>query len=321
MKKNCIANKTLKPGEMDIDDLKYEINSILHPERDEEDSLHWNAPHRRLLSVHGLDTSYFCDPSDLTGNMAFERLLDDESDILHETLNSASVPHSLFAAAYQLFGDSLIEYNGRKRRWDAYRFYPPILMTVWAAFEAWVRIASKILVAAVPTLPRAIRDALLEIREIVEKKGQIKEKPDRKPVLERYWLLLKYGCDLEYDRSSAIWQAGDSIRTVRDSFVHYDVTGAPSLTAVEVWKHMEAVLLLFIEPSTKLRRTLFGPQFDLYSTLAGLMPLISNFEERPLHKGWPKHARLFYCPFNRVDDTRYPPRGSVRNRKRSTQKA
>jgi hypothetical protein len=79
---------------MDIADLKYEINSILHPERDEENSLTWNAPHPRLSSVHGLDTSYFRDPFDLGGDREFDRLLDDKSDSLHETLQSSSVPFS-----------------------------------------------------------------------------------------------------------------------------------------------------------------------------------------------------------------------------------
>jgi hypothetical protein len=304
---------------MDLPDLKVEVNSILRPDRAEEDSLPWAAPHRRLSSVHGLDTSYFRDPFDLKGDGAFERLLDDESDQLHDTLQSASVPMSLFTAAVQLFGDSLIEYHGRKKRWDVYRFYPPILMTAWAAFEAWVRISSEILVAVVPKLPRAVTDALLERREIVDDSGKVKIKRDSKPVLTRYWLLLKYGCNLNYDRSSAIWQAGDRIRTVRDSLVHYDVRGAPSLTASELWKHMEAVLLLSIEPSTKLGRTLFRPQFDLYATLAGLQPLITEFEERPFHKGWPKDAAIFDCPFDVADETKYRPRWSFRNSKGTKQ--
>ena len=308
-----------KGERMDLADLKHEINSVLRPERDEESSLCWDMPHSRLSSIHGLDTSYFRDPLDLSGDMAFERLLEDKSDPLHDTLQSISVPASLFMAALQLFGDSLIEYHERKQRWGVYRFYPPILMSVWSAFEAWVRISSKILVAVVPTLPRAIRDSLLEIRESVEQNGRIIEKPDRKPVLDRYWLLLKYGCDFEYDRSSARWQAVNKMRRVRDTFVHYDVTGAPSLAASEMWGYIEAILLLLIEPSTRLRRTLFRPQFELYSTLAELHPLISKFEERPVHKRWPKRVTIFDCPFNGADNTSYPSRCGTGTSKGTTQ--
>ena len=312
-----------KGERMDLADLKHEINSVLRPERDEESSLCWDMPHSRLSSIHGLDTSYFRGPFDLDGDQAFKRLVDDNADPLHDTLQSITVPASLFTAALQLFGDSVIEYHDRTRRWDVYRFYPPILMTVWSAFESWVRISSKILVALVPTLPSDIRNSLLEIR-FVEKNGKIEEKSKWRPVFKRYCLLLKYGCDLEYscdpedDYTSPIGEAGDRMRLVRDSFVHYDASTAPSLTALEVWKHMEAMLLLLIEPSTKLRRTLFGPQFDLYSTLAGLQPFIPEFEERPLHKGWSKRATIFDCPFNGADDTRYPPRWSAGSSKGTT---
>jgi hypothetical protein len=192
-------------------------------------------------------------------------------------------------------------------------------MTVWAAFEAWVRIYSKIFVAVAPNLPPAVVDALLETRAVVDDSGKVKDKRDSKPVLTRYWLLLKYGCNLQCDRQSVAWQAANRMRTVRNSLVHYDVPEAPSLTASEVWNHMETILLLFIEPSTKLGRTLFYSQFDLYSTLAGLLPLIYEFKERPFHKGWPKKAKIFYCPFYAPDATRYPPRYSAGKTKRAPQ--
>ena len=70
------------------------------------------------------------------------------------------------------------------------------------------------------------------------------------------------------------------VATVRDSLVHYDVLQAPSLTAFEVWNHMEAVMLLFIAPSTLARRTLFHHQFGYHYMLVELHSLISEFEER-----------------------------------------
>ncbi len=302
-----------KAEEMNLAVLKSEIDLVLHPERDDEGGMCGDMPHPHLSSIHGLDTSYFRDPLDLSGDRAFERLLEDQSDPLHNTLQSLTVPASLFTAALQLFGDSLIEYHERKQRWDVYRFYPPILMTAWSAFEAWVRISSEILVAVVPSLPRAIRDSLLETRAVVERDGKIRNQPDRRPVLQRYWLLLKYGCNFEYDRGSATWQKGESVRETRDSLVHYDVPEAPSLAASKMWEHLEALLLLLIAPSTTARRTLFHPQFELYATLVGLQPLISEFEERPFHKGWPKRATVFDCPFNGADDIKYPPRWNAGN--------
>jgi hypothetical protein len=293
---------------MDIEDLKCEVDSILHPEADEDDRLLWVSPHPRLASVHKLDTSYFLGPHDPKGDSMFTRLLNDESDPLHKTLESASVPLSLFTAGLQLFGDSLVEYHVRKKRWDVYRFYPSILMTVWAAFESWVRISSEVLVAVVPTLPTVIKHALLEKREIIDDSGKFRTRRDFKPVLMRYWLVLKYGCNLEWERGSEMWQTAERAREVRDSLVHYNIQGAPALTSSEIWCHMEAVLMLFIGPSAKIRRTIFGPQYDLYSTLAALQPLITQFEERPFHKGWPKDATFFDCPFDGVDDSKYPRR-------------
>ena len=293
---------------MHVDDLKYEVESILHPEPDEDGQTLCAPPHPHLSSVHGLDTSYFRGPFDLNGDGVFERLLHDASDPLHDTLQSITVPFSLLTVSFQLFGDSLIEYHERQCRWDIYRFYPSILMTAWSAFEAWLRISSEIFVAVVPTLPRAVRDALLEVRQVVGKNGQIEEWADRKPVLERYWLLLKYGCNLEFDRGSRVWQAGVDLVTVRDALVHYNVSKSPSLMASQVWGHLEAVMLLFVAPSTLARRTLLIHQFDHYYTLVQLHPLISEFEERPLHKGWPRNSLIFECPFDGIDETKYPSR-------------
>lgn len=295
---------------MHIDDLKGEIQLILNPEPD-EDGLVRFSPNPRLSSVYGLDTSYYrglWQVGWLDRDGSFERLLRDPADPLHDTLQSITVPGSLLNAALKLFGDSLIEYHERERRWDLYRFYPSILMTAWSAFEAWVRISSEILVAVVPTIPRAVADALLEVRSYVTRNGQIERQPDRRPVLDRYWLLLKYGCNLEFDRGSRPWQAGKQTAAVRDSLVHYDVSKAPSLTASEVWNHIEAVLLLLIAPSTLARRTLFHEQFGYHDMLVQLYGLISEFEERPLHKGWPRDAIIFGCPFDGVDESKYPSR-------------
>lgn len=297
---------------MDTDDLRQQIQSILHPEPD-DDGLHYESwPHPRLSSEHGLDASYFRGGHEPRGDGAFERLLQDSSDPLHNTLESVSVPLSLISAALELFGDSMVAYHEDKRRWGIYRFYPPILTTMWSAFESWVRISSQIYLATAVNVPTPVRDALNETRAVVNEKGEITPRADRRPVLERYSLLLKYGCGLSVDRGAKFWQAGKLVEKTRNALVHYEVAEAPSLTASGMWHHMEAVFLLLIAPSCLVGRTLFSHQFDYYSLLVELLPLVSEFEERPLHKGWPKEALIFHCPFEGVDEGRYPLRWKPR---------
>lgn len=299
-------------GEMDkktLDELRSEIEAILEPEPDDDGGLPHFPPHPRLREYHGLDTFYFKGPWDLAGDTAHERLIRGADDPLWDTIECVTVPMSLFSASLCLFADSLITYHESKERDGVYRFYPPILMTIWSAFEAWVRISSEMLVKANPSLHQSVKDTLLEERRLVERKGAIIVKPDRRSVLDRYWLLLKYGCNLEYDRGGRFWQAGERVATVRDSLVHYDVAKAPELRTSEMWAHMEAVFLLLIAPSVMIGRSLYLDQYDYYYALAKLQPLISEFEERPVHKGWSRHGTvIFYCPFDGVDATRYPKR-------------
>jgi len=293
---------------MDTEDLRGQIELILHPEPDDDGTRYYAAPHSRLVTEHGLDTSYFRGHFDLAGDLQFERVLNDENDPLHVTLTSISVPSSLMSAALQLFADSIVTYHAQPRRWDVYRFYPPVLTTIWSAFEAWVRISSQLFVSTASNIPQPVKDALNETRQTVNEKGKITLKSDRRSALERYCLLLQYGCGLTVDRSRKYWQAAKNVEGVRDALVHYDVTKAPSLTASEVWSHIEAIMLLFIVPSCIIRRTLNAHQFDYYSMLVELLPLVCEFEERPLHKGWPKEGLIFYCPFDGTDENRYPRR-------------
>lgn len=151
-----------------------------------------------------------------------------------------------------------------------------------------------------------VRGALLEMRQVIDKNGTIKDRRDNKPVLERYWLLLKYGCNLELDRGSRVWQDGRAVEKARNMLVHYNISKAPSLTTSQVWEYLEAVMLLFITPSVLTKRTLLSQQFDLYSILVRLYPLISKFEEKPLHKECRPTALIFNCPFDGIDEVRYP---------------
>jgi len=293
---------------MNAEELKYEVDSILTPEPDEDGNYPWFMPDKRLSSVHNLDTSYFKGPYLIDGESAFERVLQDDSDPLHDTLQSTLVPDSLLLASLRLLGDSIIAYHAPKDSWGWYRYYPSILMTAWSAFESWVRIHSEILVAVAPALPSAVKEALLESRTAVSGSGQIEQRPDRRPVMDRYWLLLKHGCDLEFDRGGRVWQKAREAATVRDSVVHYNVSIAPSITASQAWEHVESIMLLLIAPSCQAKRTLFHRQYDAYSMLVQLREFITEFEERPFHKGWPRGPVIFNCPFNGVDEAKYPSR-------------
>ncbi len=292
---------------MDIEELKEEIDAILHPEPGEDGNAIHFPPHKRLSTVYGLDTSYYKGPYWFSNDKKFEFVLRDDKDPLHDTLQSITVPYGLYYAALNLFGDSIIEYYERDRHWDLYRYYPSILMTAWAAFESWVRISSEIYIKVVPSIPDAVQKALAEVRTIVDDNGRIKNHPDRRPVLERYWLLLKNGCNIKYNRGDKIWQAGKRMSKVRDSLAHYDVSEAPTIKASELWGYLETELLLFIAPSAQVNRTLFYPQFDMYFLLAELKPFIKEFEEQPLHKGWPRGGVQFSYPFDGVDTTKYTP--------------
>ena len=101
--------------------------------------------------------------------------------------------------------NSILTYHKSPERHGPYLFYPAILMTAWASFEAFVRIYSELFVKTVASLPLAVKEALLE--ESLDKKGNVKAL--RKPPLDRYWLLLKYGYGVEFDKESRIWQMGD----------------------------------------------------------------------------------------------------------------
>ncbi len=104
---------------MHVDDLKDEVQLILNPEPD-EDGLVRFSPHPRLSSVYGLASYYrgLWQVGWLDRDGAFQRVLENPADPLHETLQSITVPGSLLHAALKLFGDSLVEYHDRERRWD-----------------------------------------------------------------------------------------------------------------------------------------------------------------------------------------------------------
>jgi hypothetical protein len=67
---------------------------------------------------------------------------------------------------------------------------------------------------------------------------------------------------------------------------------------------------LWIVPSCSIGRSIYWEQYDCYEMLADLEPFLLDFEERPLHKGWPRNPSVIIpAPFEGLDDVRYPKAG------------
>jgi hypothetical protein len=300
----------LDPQEMDE-----RLAPILQPEPDEDGWFPDTPPHPRLQSVWQLDASYWS-PQEFSTGSRRNRLIKRPQDPLSEPIESLTVPWSLFWSALQLFGQSLTAYSDQsdsdvQRGSGPFRYFPSILMTYWAGFEALIRFQSECLVQMVPSLAPAAKLALLEREEVVDDRGVIKQRSRRRPVLERYWLLLKCGYRCEFDRGSSVWQSAVAANRDRDQLVHYEVAGRPTLTCETLLRHMEAITLLLIAPSVQIGRSVYSRQFDAYDAIAEMQPLVVPFEERPLYRGWPGGHVLIPCTFDGVDEAQYPMGGSL----------
>lgn len=299
---------------MHPEELRDRLWPILYPEPDDDSGLGGSVPHARLLKVHGLDCSYWS-PYESSSGSIWNRVINRRDDPLHDSVQSLTVPGSLSVAAIRLFGESLIAYADQddesvRNGWGVFRYYPSVLITFWSAFEAFVRLQSEYLLAMKSSLPHPVRLALSEEEEYVDDRGRIKTRSRRRPVLDRYSLLLQYGYSLEVDRGATFWQQGVRAVEARDALAHYHVRGAPSITCRDLFSHLEAITLLWIVPSVQAGRSIYWQQFDCYDMVAGLLPFLQDFEERPLHKDWPRRgAILVYAPFDGLDDERYPRAG------------
>ena len=158
---------------------------------------------------------------------------DDEE--LAEVVKAQQVPREQFFGTLRLFGDAILAYQGQHERSGPYRFYPAILVSAWASFEAYVRIYSELFVRTAKNLPATISDALLEIDSFLDAQGRIQKRAKFQPLLGRYWWLLKFGYSCDFDRGSRIWQLGEAALRARSELVHYEIQGMPSLKTIELW--------------------------------------------------------------------------------------
>jgi hypothetical protein len=211
-----------------------------------------------------------------------------------------------------LFGESLMVYQPEKKRTGPYRYYPAILMSGCSAFEAYLRINSELLVKTAPTLPLQLQLTLLEKEEQLDVRGKVVRVTKRRQLFHRYWLFLKYGFGIEFDRGSRIWQLGNQAFDKRNELVHYKHSDLPALKASELWSHLESLLLLMIAPSAQVGKTIMPDLYGIYGTLEDLREWITEYEERPNFKDWPLRAThtMFGCPFINVDERKYPNMGN-----------
>jgi len=289
------------------EDVADRIREILHLGWDGEGLPPTVLPHARLTRAHGIDTSFFDQRAHHTWMAPHNYVVQAPADDIFRSIESASVPSSLMHAALNMFGDSIVAYYDQPRsKFGPFRYYPAVLMMFLAGFEAWVRILSELLVATVPTVPSPVVDALLERRSTVDRSGRIDVQPDRRNTLERFYLLVMYGCNVKLSRGDAPWQSLEKAMNARNALVHYDTKEVPSLSTKQLGAHLEAILVALIHASAVSKRTLFRDQFEHYQVLMDLLALATDFEERSIHKGWPREPTIVYCPFDGVDTKRFP---------------
>ena len=294
------------------------IDAIFNPEPvigNEGEEFYETPPQDRLTAEFGLDTSYW-KPFEYGADSALMRRTGIDDNDLSSVIQAQQAPYELFLGTIRLFADSIILHHNVEPRHAPYRYYPAILMSAWASFEAFVRVYSELLVKTAGALPKASQAALLETEERIEKNGVIRSHRKLQPLLDRYWWLLKFGYGVEYDRGTRIWQLGQSALTKRNELVHYEVSNMPSLTATELLQHLESILLLLIGPSAQIRISVMPRQYELYGVLIQVGALIEEFEERPFFKDKPVEAGavVFPCPFQTVDDAKYPTPAMFANR-------
>lgn len=288
--------------------LSGKIWSLFNPESDEDGNTPREFPVERITHHHNLDASYMrtLTPEGTTTHRYTRRCSKEDTE-LHAIDRNMDTPIRLFLAALRLFGDSILEYDGAEKRDGDLRYYPPVLLTFWSGFEAFVRYASELLVITVPSTPDAIRDYLREQEVKIIEKGDIKITNRFRPVLDRYLVLLRYGYDFQVDKNATYWTDLVAAQTLRNYYTHIGIRESKAITATEVVNYLEAVLMAIITPSCLLQRTLLLNIYYLYDTWAGLAGCVEEYSEQPFfHDKAFNEGYMFHCNFENVDATRFP---------------
>jgi hypothetical protein len=162
-------------------------------------------------------------------------------------------------------------------------------------------------------IPQAVSDYLREVVPLIDRKGNVAQRTQFAPVLERYSVLLKYGFALNVDRGSRWWQGLQAAKELRDYYTHVDASKSRSISEVQVLELLEAVLLGLIWPSSLAQRSVMVGAVHSYDLVMALKELSaknlpSGHTEEPFFHSWNWEGQTFgfYCPFSSVDKSRFP---------------
>ena len=130
---------------MPEEELSRKIWSLFNLEPDDEGIMPREFPAQRIVEHHNLDISYMKTliPEGTTTHRYTRRCSAQDTE-LHAIDRNMDTPIRLFLAALRLLGDSILEYDGVEKRVGDLRFYPPVILTFWSGFEAFVRYASEL---------------------------------------------------------------------------------------------------------------------------------------------------------------------------------
>jgi hypothetical protein len=232
-----------------------------------------------------------------------------------ELTRSMDVPGRLFLSALRVFADSIVTYSKAKdeEKPTGLRFYPPVILTFWSGFEAFVRHSSELMIHTGKDLPGPVADYLRDELTTVGRKGVIDKQTRYQPVLDRYSVLLHYGFGYNVNRGHKYWQALEKAKDLRDYYTHIDAMNSRAISSGDVLDYMEAVMLGIVWPSVEVKRTLLLGIYDIHwmwdqvRELAQLhMP--DGYTEAPFFHSWHLggERHMFYCPFTNVDNKKFP---------------
>jgi hypothetical protein len=293
---------------MPNNELSGEIWCLFNPDSDEDGEMPREFPHSRIVNHHKLDVSYMKTfaPEGTTTHQ-YSRKCSAEDIELHAVDRNMDVPLRLFLASLRLFGDSILEYDGLEKRVSDLRYYPPVILTFWSGFEAFVRYTSELLVITVLDIPDAVKNYLREQEVVIDDKGEVRTITRHYSVLNRYSLLLRYGYNLKANKGSTYWQNLRKAQELRDYYTHVGIRESRAITSAEVIQYLEDVLMGIIAPSCLLQRTLLLNMYSLYSTWVKLSSLCDEYTEQPFFHDKPfNEGYLFHCNFENVDAERFP---------------
>jgi hypothetical protein len=277
-------------------ELASEIDYLFNPEPDEDGFIPREYPHQRIAQHYKLDISYMNGFLWEAGtDHPYTRLCSKDDSRLHTLDRNLGVAESLFLSGLRLFGNSIIEYDGKEKRKGDLKYYPSVIQTFWSGFEALVRYSSELMLITVRDVPDNARDCLSEIKK-------------HHPVLKRYKFLLLYGYGFTVNTRDAYWIGLDRANQLRNYYTHVGMNECKDISSDDVINFLEDVMMAVVQPSCELRRTLFLGIYRLYEIWARLRELQEEtFTEQPFFKDVPfNEGYLFHCNFENVDAVRFP---------------